>query len=227
MLKRFLPTTRLNAINSITRPLNTFNRKIGTKVVEVDAPVKTETVKQTTELIPAQEHAPNLSQTHASPVQVDGQLFWVPPVKELTPKEEQQATKNTARSPIMGNDGTADDFIHYLPPPPRYNLNSQIPEHVQQEKEILRILDERLPPNDIFRIAVACNKPWFKIALWSYCAVAAVCVILFGKWDELNEGHPHVFQPIQKWYRDKIAMLQTVDKETEQKMILEKLKQQN
>jgi hypothetical protein len=127
----------------------------------------------------------------------------------------------------MGNDGTADDFIHYLPPPPRYNLNSQIPEHVQQEKEILRILDERLPPNDIFRIAVACNKPWFKIALWSYCAVAAVCVILFGKWDELNEGHPHVFQPIQKWYRDKIAMLQTVDKETEQKMILEKLKQQN
>ena len=146
----------------------------------------------TTEVLPSahqqQQHMPSEKLKNGIPLMINNELHWQPKYFE----------SRTKKSAIEEVDDDLDNLLRHLPPPPKYNLNPLIPEHAQKQKELLELMDKHLPPYDILRIPVWTNRPWFDYALYSYLALVSLCVILFGKWDDLNEGEEHVFSGIRR-----------------------------
>lgn len=183
--RRFLSNL---ARQRIVKPLRTVETK------EIPHPLAQQQAEGTNELARISEKHQQISQEvkHAIPVETGSQsiadLKWIPP-------PSISRTKQTELQKQMED----DEYLRHLPPPPRYNLNLSDPEDRKVHDNILQVMDRYLPRWDVFRIPIWTNKRWFDYALWSYLGLLSFYVILFGKWDQLNEGEEHVFSGIRRW----------------------------
>jgi hypothetical protein len=115
-------------------------------------------------------------------------LHWIPPPSE----------SRSARTLQEQRFQEEVDAYHRLPPPPQQVFDSFCPEDRKAERAYMDAVEKTLPPNDLFRIPIMLSRPWFGYVLWGYCAIVGACVVLFGNWDALSEGHPHVFSGVSK-----------------------------